>query len=65
MKQPCYPYKSLFKKYIADLGEPDKDGWATGTCPFCGDPGTFRVNLKSGRWACFPDPPQKVIHRPL
>ena len=57
MTRHRYPYKSLFKKYVSDLGEPDADGWATGTCPYCGDQGTFRVNLKSGRWTCLPLPP--------
>jgi len=56
MTQDRYPYKTLFKKYVFDLCEPDEDGWAAGTCPFCGDPGTFRVNLKSGRWVCLPAP---------
>lgn len=63
MIQHRYPYESLFRKYVFDLGEPDEDGWATGSCPFCREPGTFRVNLKSGRWVCLPTPP-KQPHAP-
>ena len=61
-----YPYASLFKTLVPDLGHPDPDGWATGSCPYCGDPKTFRVNLKSGRWTCVPPPPPRhpPIHRP-
>jgi len=51
-----FPFLSLFKKAVPDLGPPDEDGWAAGTCPFCGDANTFRANLKSGRWTCLPLP---------
>ena len=51
-----FPYWSLFSKEIPDLSMPDADGWATGSCPYCREPGTFRVNLKSGRWVCLPAP---------
>jgi hypothetical protein len=51
-----YPYLTLFKKYIRNLGRADENGWAIGDCPFCGEPGTFQVNLKTGRWVCFPTP---------
>lgn len=56
MDTHTYPYWTLFKSYIADLGPPNAHGWATGSCPFCREPGTFRVNLKSGRWVCLPSP---------
>lgn len=56
MDEHTYPYWLLFKKYIPDLGEPDKDGWAVGSCPFCGESNCFRVNLRSGRWVCLPEP---------
>jgi len=59
MTQFNFPHKSLFQKYVCDLGEPDENGWATGTCPFCGDSGTFRVNLKFGGWVCLPAPTSK------
>jgi len=59
-----YPYKSLFAKYVYDLGEPDEDGWATGSCPYCGDSSTFRVNLISGRWVCLPTPIKKSNRTP-
>ncbi len=58
-----YPYASLFKKLVPDLGHPDPEWWATGSCPYCGDPETFRVNLKSGRWTCVPPAPTKT-HNP-
>ena len=48
------PYWTLFATTIPNLGPPDLDGWATGDCPYCGDPGTFRVNLATGRWTCLP-----------
>jgi len=54
MDKHTYPYWTLFKSQIPDLGTPDSEGWASGSCPYCGDPGTFRVNLKSGRWVCLP-----------
>ena len=60
MDQHRYQYESLFRKYVLDLGKPDEDGWATGSCPFCGDLNTFRVNLKSGRWVCLPTPPKQL-----
>ena len=63
MTQDHYPYQTLFKKYVIDLGEPDEDGWANGTCPFCGDLDAFRVNLKSGRWVCLPAPSQLLFNR--
>lgn len=63
MTKQHYPYKSLFKKYVVDLGEPDTAGWAIGTCPYCGDPGTFRANLKSGHWACLPTPGCEPVGR--
>lgn len=56
MDNHTYPYLSLFKRYIPDLGPPDGDGWASGSCPFCGEADTFHVNLKSGRWTCLPTP---------
>lgn len=56
MDTQTYPYLTLFKTYITDLGPPDADGWASGSCPFCGEADTFRVNLKSGRWVCLPTP---------
>ena len=59
-----YPYTALFKKLVPDLGHPDPEGWATGSCPYCGDPETFRVNLKSGRWTCLPPPPTITPHKP-
>ncbi len=59
-----YPYASLFKKLIPDLSHPDPEGWATGSCPYCGDPETFRVNLKSGRWTCVPPPPATTLPKP-
>ncbi len=60
-----YPYASLFKRYVSDLGQPDQNGWATGSCPYCGEPGTFRANLKSGRWTCLPTPPPRVTQASL
>jgi len=51
-----FPYQTLFKKYVSDLSAPDQNGWASGSCPFCGEAGTFRVNLQSGRWVCLPTP---------
>jgi hypothetical protein len=56
MDEHRYPYASLFKSYIADMGQPDPDGWASGSCPFCGEADTFRVNLKTGKWVCLPTP---------
>ena len=56
MDQHTYPYLSLFKKYVSDLSPPNEDGWASGSCPFCGEHDTFRVNLNSGRWVCLPTP---------
>ncbi len=56
MDQHRFPYWSLFKSYVRDLGQPDAEGWASGSCPFCGEANTFRVNLKSGRWVCLPAP---------
>ena len=56
MDQHTHPYLSLFKKYVPDLSPPDSEGWASGRCPFCGEPDTFQVNLKSGRWVCLPTP---------
>jgi hypothetical protein len=56
MDEHTYPYWNLFKSQIADLSDPDAEGWASGSCPYCGDPDTFRVNLKSGRWVCLPKP---------
>ena len=50
-----YPYVTFFKKRIKNLGKPDRWGWATGDCPFCGEPGAFRANLKNGKWLCFPE----------
>jgi hypothetical protein len=58
MDEHTYPYLSLFKSYVPDLGSPDSNGWASGSCPFCGEADTFRVNLKSGRWVCLPTPGQ-------
>ncbi len=49
-----YPFASLFQRYVPDLSRPDAEGWASGSCPFCGDPDTFRVNLRSGHWVCLP-----------
>jgi hypothetical protein len=59
-----YPYASLFQTLVPDLCHPDPEGWATGSCPYCGDPKTFRVNLKSGRWTCVPPPPATSSHKP-
>ena len=59
MDPHTYPYLTLFKSYIPDLGTPDENGWASGSCPFCGETDTFRVNLKSGRWVCLPTPEHK------
>ena len=59
MDPHTYPYLTLFKSYIPDLGPPDENGWASGSCPFCGETDTFRVNLKSGRWVCLPTPEHK------
>ena len=56
MDQHRFPYLTLFRKYVPDLSAPDGDGWASGSCPYCGDPNTFRVNLRSGRWVCLPVP---------
>ena len=50
-----YPYFTFFNKRIKNLGKPDVDGWAVGDCPFCGESGAFRANLKNGRWLCFPE----------
>jgi len=50
-----YPYLTFFQNRIKNLGEPDRWGWATGDCPFCGEPRAFRANLKNGRWLCFPE----------
>lgn len=58
MDKHKFPYWTLFKSQVPDLSEPDSEGWATGLCPYCGEPDTFRVNLKSGRWVCLPKPPQ-------
>jgi hypothetical protein len=55
MNEHNLPYWSLFQKQVPDLCTPDADGWASGSCPFCGEAGTFRVNLRSGRWVCLPD----------
>jgi hypothetical protein len=64
MDEHTHPYLSLFRKYVPDLGPPDSDGWASGSCPFCGEVDTFRVNLKSGRWVCLPTPiPPYSIHK--
>lgn len=63
MDEHTYPYLSLFKSYVPDLGPPDSNGWASGSCPFCGEADTFRVNLKSGRWVCLPTPGQNVQPR--
>ena len=51
-----FPYLSLFQEFVPDLSWPDENGWATGSCPYCYEPETFRVNLKSGRWICLPNP---------
>jgi len=59
MDAHTYPYLTLFQHYVPDLGPPDKHGWASGSCPFCGDLNTFRVNLHTGRWVCLPTPGQK------
>lgn len=59
MDTHTYPYLSLFKQYVSDLGPPDEEGWASGSCPFCGEADTFRVNLQSGRWVCLPTPVRK------
>ena len=56
LNEHAFPYQALFKKYVPDLSAPDQNGWASGTCPYCGEPETFRVNLKSGRWICLPTP---------
>jgi hypothetical protein len=48
------PYAVLFQEIVPNLNEPDEDGWATGDCPYCGDIGSFRANLKTGRWLCLP-----------
>ena len=64
MDPHCYPYASLLKKLVPDLSHPDPEGWATGSCPYCGDPQAFRVNLKSGRWTCVPPPPMNTSHKP-
>jgi hypothetical protein len=63
MNDRSYPFLVLFKGYIPDLSCPDKDGWATGTCPYCGDPDTFRVNLRTGHWVCLPSPSQAETAR--
>ena len=49
--------RAVFRKVAPDLGEPDSDGWAPATCPYCKRPGAFRANLKTGEWLCLPDPP--------
>lgn len=59
MDELTYPYLTLFKNYIPDLCQPDENGWAAGSCPFCGEADTFRVNLKTGRWVCLPTPEHK------
>jgi len=56
MSAHSYPFLTLFRRYVPDLTPPDEDGWASGSCPFCGETETFRVNLKSGRWVCLPSP---------
>lgn len=50
-----YPFYSLFQQHIQNLSEPDLSGWASGDCPYCGDPDTFRVNLRTGKWVCLPN----------
>lgn len=64
MDEHTFPYLTLFKNYISDLGPPDKDGWASGSCPFCHETDTFRVNLKSGRWVCLPTPTEHGFTNP-
>ncbi len=59
MSDHKYPYATLFQKHIPGLGPPNEDGWASGSCPFCGERDTFKVNLQTGRWVCFPTPGQE------
>ena len=59
MNQHHFPYQKFFQRHVPDLGSPNDDGWATGSCPYCGDPGTFHVNLKTGHWTCLPMPPNR------
>jgi hypothetical protein len=61
MHKHTYPYWTLFKSQVPDLTEPDSEGWASGSCPYCGDQDTFRVNLKSGRWVCLPKPLERSV----
>jgi hypothetical protein len=56
MPKAVYPFEAPFKELVPDLSVADADGWSTGTCPYCREPGAFRVNLVSGRWVCLPQP---------
>jgi hypothetical protein len=53
-------FGTFFKKLVPDLGTPDLEGWSSGTCPYCGQAGSFRANLRTGRWTCAPVPAVRV-----
>lgn len=55
-----YAFTSIFRKLTPDLSEPDGEGWASGTCPYCHAPGSFRANLSTGAWVCMPIPEPAV-----
>jgi hypothetical protein len=52
----------LFRRYVPDVTNPDPQGWARGTCPYCNHPGAFWGNVHTGRWLCLPEPTQKPPH---
>lgn len=51
---PRWPYEAAFKLEVPDLGPPDADGWAVGTCPACRTPRGLKANLLTGKWLCLP-----------
>jgi hypothetical protein len=58
---PHLPFRDLFRREVPRLGAPDFLGWAVADCPYCGTAGSFRVNLRTGRWVCLPPAlPQEV-----
>jgi hypothetical protein len=54
------PFTGLFRKLVPDLSGPDRQGWASGTCPYCHHPGSFRANLHTGAWVCIPTPKPEI-----
>jgi hypothetical protein len=55
-----HAFETFFKTLVPDLGAPDLEGWSSGTCPYCGEAGAFRANLRTGRWTCAPAPIVRV-----